>query len=355
MPPNAVTRQIVRLMAAALRAGEAGDHETAEATWWRCFEIDDGQDSMARGIVPDLPPLRLRAYLNYAEYRRERGNVIGAIEILESARDRWPDDPDLPLFLAYCHEAREDWAQLAAAFERSLELRPRAGLCLLIGRANDKLGRHDEALRWLHHSFTIDPDYAESHYNLACVYERDGDLDAAVTHFRRAIELDVDYALAHARLGQLLHKRAMREHRGDFTHACWIGGREHLARATMLAPDDGWSHAYLGLVYEAEERFADAETHFQAATRLLPEVGMVWSIYGHLLLARGDAEQADRLHRHAVSLDPEAPEVRFAFGRYLWNAGKYADARTELRLADRLGDPRARAWLQKREAERRRG
>jgi tetratricopeptide (TPR) repeat protein len=351
VPGNPTTQQIMRVMATAVKASAAGDHAAAVAAWQRCFELDDGSDAAVRGD-PDLPPLRLHPYFTYADYLRTRGDVAVAIGVLEGVIVRWPDDADAHRLMGQCYEQQKDWERTAACLQRSLEISPSAPGCVLLANAIGHLHRRDEALQWLRRALTIDPRYEEAYFNLGCAADRDGNAAEAIDYLSRAIEIDPEYALAHARLGEVFCRRANRDHDDDRTHADWARAFEHLSRAIALDPSDGWSHEYLAVLCEAVGRLADSEAHHQAATQLLPAIGVVWANYGHFHWQHGDHEQGGRLLRHAVSVDPDDSSTYFMLGKYLWDTGHHADARTELRHAHRLGHRRALAWLRERESER---
>jgi tetratricopeptide (TPR) repeat protein len=318
--------------------------------WWQCIELDDGHDPAVIGM-PDLPPFRLRPYLAYAQELRLRGDTVEAIAVLERAVLRWPDDADVHLLFGQCYTALTNWKRAAAAYQRSHEITPSADVCIFLAHAWGHMHCRDEAVHWLRQALVVDPDHDEAHFNLGCMHARIGDVDTAVHHLHRATEIDPAYAIAHAQLGQVLQARAVGQRLRDPTHSDWARARAHLVRATALNPEDGWSHAYLATLCEIEEQFEEAELHHQAATQLLPTVGVLWSNYGSFLLSRGNGVEAERLFRYAVSLDPDDPNVRYWLGKYLWGTANYADARTELRHAHRLGHRRALAWLKDRAAK----
>lgn len=345
---NEITRAIKRLLVTASRSE---DDAACAAAWQAAIALDNtdnGADSDVMG-ESHLPPFRLRPYICYANLLRERGEARTALTILEPIRERWQDDPDLHMLLGCCYGDLGEWHQAVTAYRRANELRPRAMICILLGGAYDKLGRHDDALQELWQALAIDPSYEEAHYNLGCVLRKRDDLDGAIDRFRRAIAIDPDYQVAHADLGSLLLGRALR--------AGWLepDRREpllHLTRAVTLDPDDGWSHARLAVALERDEaRLDDAETHHRAAVRHLPDVGVMWSGLGTFLANRGELIEAESVLRRAVEIEPDEPQSHAALGRLLWRRGKRADARSELRAAHRLGYERALTILEELEAE----
>lgn len=265
MRGNDTTREIKRLIREASASREAGDGAAEDRALLRCIELDDGEDRDLRG-EPDLPPFRLRPYLSYADALLNRGDAVGALRILDPALARWPSDADAHLLAAMCRRALKQWEAAESALRRSFELDARAYTCIFLAQSLDKLGRVQEARWWLRHSLVVDPNYEESHFNLGHVLEQEGDIEAAIESYRRAVELDRDYALAHARLGSLLLARAMQTAPAH-EQPDWSLAFDHLERATKIDPDDRSSHAQLATMCEVTERFDEAEMHRRAATR----------------------------------------------------------------------------------------
>ena len=59
------------------------------------------------------------------------------------------------------------------------------------------LGQLDTAISYYKKSLAIKPDYAEAHYNLGFSLHRLGQLDAAVRSYKKVVAIKPDYAEAH--------------------------------------------------------------------------------------------------------------------------------------------------------------
>jgi Flp pilus assembly protein TadD len=70
-----------------------------------------------------------------------------------------------------------------------------------LGRAYRMLQRLDEAVECCRCALTIDPTFADAHYELAAALYRQGGVARTIDHCRRAIELKPDHTKAHDRLG----------------------------------------------------------------------------------------------------------------------------------------------------------
>jgi tetratricopeptide (TPR) repeat protein len=125
-----------------------------------------------------------------------------------------------------------------------------AALYFEAGRADDAIAEYAESLR-------LNPQSAQTQYNLGIALSVRGRRGEAIAAFEAALRLEPDYAQAHANLGALLH----------------ITGRsgpamDHYRRAIALRPDNVEAHADLGLLLSAQDRAVEAVAEFRAALDL---------------------------------------------------------------------------------------
>ena len=148
----------------------------------------------------------------------------------------------------------------------------------------------------------------------------------ALAEFRRAVELDPEFAHAWAGIAQVAT-----------VMISWSGlsGEEGRAiaepaaeRAMELAPELGEANLALAVTLEG----AAAEDQFRTAIDLLPNSASAHQWYGNQLqddLERWD--EAAALFQKAVELDPLAPIYRHQVARHYMFAGRFAEAEAELR------------------------
>jgi TolB-like protein/Tfp pilus assembly protein PilF len=116
----------------------------------------------------------------------------------------------------------------------------------------------------------------------------------ASEHFRRALELDSDYALAHTGLGDCYNYLAKpAEARAAFT------------QALDLDPRLGEAHASLGFFkFIHDWQFAEAENEFKQALEFNPGYAEAHHWYAIFLANLGRHEEAEAEARRAQELDP---------------------------------------------------
>ncbi|HEX6590344.1 MAG TPA: tetratricopeptide repeat protein, partial [Longimicrobiales bacterium] len=171
-----------------------------------------------------------------------------------------------------------------------------------------------------------------------------GAMQRAEWYFRRALELDPDYALAHASLAMAVT---------DLAETGVVDGIEARRDATAAAntalridPELGEGHAALAYVkYVFEFDWDDAEAAFRRAIELRPSDADAHDLYGRMCTALGRFDEAIALFRRAQELDPLVQ--RNDLSTVLMRAGHYAEATTHAKRALEFdpNDARAHATL----------
>jgi TolB-like protein/DNA-binding winged helix-turn-helix (wHTH) protein/Tfp pilus assembly protein PilF len=150
-----------------------------------------------------------------------------------------------------------------------------------------------------------------------------GDWKAAEQHFRRAIQLDPQYALAYAGLAE-----------------CRIAKAEANAaalRAVELDPASGEARIALGWVelYRNLDLAAGGRA-FKSAVQLDPNYASAHHSYGEFLAAVGRFEEGIAEKKQAVLLDPLSTRFRGALAELLALAGQEDAAMVEIKRAFEL-------------------
>lgn len=147
-------------------------------------------------------------------------------------------------------------------------------------------------------------------------------LQEAVNEFRRAIEIDPDYAQAHARLAGTYSQMA---NTGLLSAAEALElGRKHIDRALELDPVDGFAVA-VEAIYKFMEGRSD-ESDFARATELSPNNAEVLDIYASYLRRNGRPADALPYIERALELDPLSTSLFHDLGRSLISLGRFEQA-----------------------------
>jgi tetratricopeptide (TPR) repeat protein len=120
--------------------------------------------------------------------------------------------------------------------------------------------------------------------------------------FRRAIEIDPNYALAYAGIANL-----------ESFHYMYLGGEEHdveeadsaSRRALELDPSAAEAHASRGLALTLTGRYQEAESELAEAMRLDPTLSEAPYFFGRAALAQGKYAVAVEMWERAAALRPD--------------------------------------------------
>jgi tetratricopeptide (TPR) repeat protein len=144
------------------------------------------------------------------------------------------------------------------------------------------------------HDIARDPSDFAQQYNLGAMLQARGDLGEALEHYRAAVSLRPQDAIANNALGGALLAV------GDANAA--LGP---LRVAVKAQPDYFPAHYNLGNALASLEQFREAAQEFAKAVRLRPDDSMAQANLGGALAESGDLTEAQRHLEIAVQLDPK--------------------------------------------------
>ncbi|HUQ10701.1 MAG TPA: winged helix-turn-helix domain-containing protein [Steroidobacteraceae bacterium] len=162
-------------------------------------------------------------------------------------------------------------------------------------------------------------------------------MDEARALYERAITLDAEYAPAWAGLATL----------HALLYEWWGSSERDLAEADRasrmameLAPDLADAHLARGYTLSNQRRYREAETHFEAAARINPNLFDAYYYYGRAAFAAGDTEKSVELWRKAGEVRSEDFESPLLAAQSLRKLGRLVEAsevnREAVRRAERL-------------------
>jgi tetratricopeptide (TPR) repeat protein len=202
-----------------------------------------------------------------------------------------------------------------------------------------------------------DPSLWEAWHDLGVIAFKEGDDDAAIDAFGRALRLKPRHtpallarAEAHRRSGRRKEARADYEAALKTTEEDDPNRKDAAARLASLLRDAGEFddavevlrdavrtsganakiYTELGLIYVAQKRLELAQLVLAKAAELDAKDPAVYNAFAVLALRQGKAQEAFERFDQAVSLDPAYLDARFNKAAVLLDAGDYARARTEL-------------------------
>jgi tetratricopeptide (TPR) repeat protein len=160
-----------------------------------------------------------------------------------------------------------------------------------------------------------------AHNCLGNLFLRRGELDSAISHFEKALEIRSGTAAAHYNFGGALIENnlgAALARKGRLTEA--IG---HYEKAMKLRPDYGDPYLNLGRVLFQQGRTDEAIAQWQRAVATQPNDAGFHTILGKAFLERGLQKDATAEYEHASRISPHEP---LAGNNFAWLLATSFDA-----------------------------
>jgi TolB-like protein/cytochrome c-type biogenesis protein CcmH/NrfG len=170
-------------------------------------------------------------------------------------------------------------------------------------------------------------------------------LAEAEEFFRKAIELDPQFALAHVGLADVLNMQIL--YSGAAPVAALTEADKSVAEALRLQPDLSEAWASAGGNAFSRRAYDDAETKFRRAIEINPNNATARHWYSLLLRDTGRLDEALEQIERAIALDPMSPVMRNVLGHSLEAQGRFRDAEDAFRKAMTIDPllPGSYSWL----------
>ncbi|KPL07528.1 hypothetical protein AMJ85_09340, partial [candidate division BRC1 bacterium SM23_51] len=372
------TNEYTRMRAEALiRLARAhyflGEYEASAATYQRAVRV---ADHMTDGIE-----LAAVARRNIADVDRILGRHGRALRHLDRAEEIWARAGDSKGRLTVYNSrgviymSRGDYVQAAKSFRRGVELARREGTPDVLANVLNDLGiaclhagRHKEALETFAEALGLMEELGDKRgmaaalNNLGMCHERLGQFELALNHYGRSFELAQKTGYRYAMLANLINIGQCYQYQGDNKAA--IRQFRRVVRMTKALPNDYAASLALGnwatnlvclghnnevpaRIKEARHRARASGSHLARVNADLAEVFYVtsqrkYSNAEHLAQkAIADIEQHGYVDYHSLAYRYLAEVL---LGKKNSVAARRAVTRS-LRLAEKTGNPRDRAWV----------
>jgi Flp pilus assembly protein TadD len=304
------------------------------AIWWYLINL-----VIESSVIPLEIIFEHRTYLSFmmmfaafsvflVQYVQDRSKRLVIVGILIGVMSFWT------------HERAGVWGDKVALWQDVVEKAPGKA------RSNQNLGvalrdrsDYEEAIPYFREATRLDPSHVNAQQNLGDALLKTGQFELALSQFNRVLEISPSFAKAHLGRG----------------HASYELGRTQEAIEAYneylhFNPDDTSAHFKLGVAYAEVGQESSALSHFHRVAELdrnhvEARINLAVLVFNE----RGDAEEAVKFLREAVSLEPDNADIWADLGFVLVESGEYGEALVALQNAIELDSdhPMANKLLKK--------
>ena len=207
----------------------------------------------------------------------------------------------------------EDALILGQSLDQSSENNP--NVLSIMGMLTEKLGAHEDAVRYFRKVVKIRPNCALSSYNLANSLNSIGRQEAAISSYKQAIRNKRNYAEAHYALGNVYssvsnYKKAV----------------THYKEAIRSQPQLAEAHNNLGTALTKLGRQDEAIDSYHSATSIKPNYSEAYHNLAVMLNICGKNEQARVTCLKSIEINPNFADAYYSLGVIFGALGKNEEA-----------------------------
>ena len=177
------------------------------------------------------------------------------------------------------------------------------------------------------------PDSARPHQLMAEFLINRGDAHAAISQYRKALELEPKLRGVHYELGEAILQ--------DSRATAALEAAEKEFRAALADnPADSRAEYRLGTICSLRRDYRIAIEHYSRAVQLQPDNAYAQQELGAAWIKMGELEKALEHLLTAIRLDPLYPTAHYRLGTLYRQLGREAEARQELEAFQKLEESR---------------
>ena len=195
-----------------------------------------------------------------------------------------------------------------------------------LGNVYDLLGEIDQAITYYRKAIDNNPHPEGIYYNLGMAYRKKGDLDGAIEHYMKALDLNPDYAEARNNLGYAYLKK------GELDRAI-----RELTKAVSIDPNLAEAYNNLGNAYNKKGELGRAIAEYERAIAANQRFAPAYFNLGVVYRREGQLERAIAKLQRALVLNPAYPKAHYQLCIAYYYDKQYDLARTHCNKAAELG------------------
>jgi serine/threonine protein kinase len=160
----------------------------------------------------------------------------------------------------------------------------------------------------------LEPDFFV-HFDLGVKYQQQGRYDLAIEQYKKALEIEYNYAKTHNNLGSVY-----------FLTKKYDQSIQEYQEAIDIKPDYAEAYYNLGLVYETLDKFESAEKNYLMAARFKPDHPQVHKSLGDIYKRLNKYEDAIKEYQRALKVTPDSSALHNRLGNAYFLIKQYEKA-----------------------------
>lgn len=295
--------------------------------------------SVLAGVTGELPPL-LPPVRDLADAVDRISTLVGSGALDEAGRladeilRARPSHVPVRVLRSRGHALAGDLWAAAAGYEAALSVTgPVPSVAAALGRTALSMGAHDLAACVVELALELRPEDPAMHFLLATAEEGRGDLDLALEHARRALELGHEPARSWVAIGDLL-----------FQQMEVSGSIEAYRRAVEIDPRAAESIRRFALASLTADESEALRSLLEAQVAAHPENLDTLYALASANLAEGDLDLAESRFRRFAELAPDRAQAHYSLGQVLLRKGRVDEGRAAMERFRALKAAEEREW-----------
>jgi len=170
----------------------------------------------------------------------------------------------------------------------------------ICGACYSELGPIESSVSCFEKAIALNPKYAEAHYNLGAILQKNHHTDKAIKSYKEAISIKHEYPTAHNNLGLIELEL------GNIGSAV-----KSFEWAVAYSPEYAEAHNNLGAAFQELDKFDEAIKQYKKAVAIDPRYAQAFNNLGISCQSIGLKEEAINHYERAIAIQTNFPEAHF--------------------------------------------
>ena len=243
----------------------------------------------------------------------KQGHLDRAEWLARQVLERNSNDVGMLKLLGAVQAGRMDWAESLVYYLAAIEVDPNDAEAWNNGAVVwQKLGKLDDARKFVNRAIVLNPEYAQAFFNLGNLAGMQREPEVAAAAYKQSIALNPDHAPSYSNLGRLMMATG-----GNGAEAAKL-----FRQVLKLAPDYADAHLNLGNALQSMGNFEQALSQYQQAIELFPNDVRLAHNLGSLYLEMGDRDTAKVHYLLALRINGKSAASHHQLGKILQREGQ---------------------------------